>query len=204
MRRLRSDSKLNKPVPAPKSAEQLARAGGEGASTGEEAGIAVHEGEGIAGSEVFEGASPDEVLVGGARSGSMEMVEEALANGAKLNTRDGVKNTAVHYAAMLGHEEIILRLAEAGEDGPPFLNTNLKNYNGETPLVLASAEGHYGAVAALLQAGADPEIRSGDGDAPAEVAATDEIYELIQQARVAAQIPDSAIAEEESDYDSDD
>lgn len=58
------------------------------------------DGEGSAPSEEYDGASPSERLIGAAKRAQMELFEEAVADpaGVDLNAKDGLGNTALHYA----------------------------------------------------------------------------------------------------------
>lgn len=139
--------------------------------------------------ESFEGASPNERLVGGAKTDDMATLRQALADGAQINTVDGAKNSALHYAAMRGNVEILTALLAV-----PGIAVNKRNFEGDEPLSLASYNGWYDAVLLLLQAGARTDTANKHGESPADVAATDEIYELIQQAIVASTLAASGFA----------
>ncbi|KAJ4338715.1 ankyrin repeat-containing protein [Ascochyta clinopodiicola] len=67
------------------------------------------------------------------------------------------QNTALHYAAANGHNDIIkLLLSTATQTPAPFLN--LTNASGNTPLHWASLNGHLEAVKQLIEAGGDITI----------------------------------------------
>lgn len=68
-------------------------------------------------------SSAAERLIGGAKRAQMELLEEALADpaGVDINAKDGIGNTALHYAALFGHGEVVERLLSCGA------NPNAKN-----------------------------------------------------------------------------
>ncbi|KZM26744.1 ankyrin repeat-containing protein [Ascochyta rabiei] len=67
------------------------------------------------------------------------------------------QNTALHYAAANGHDDIVKLLLSTSTQKPaPFLN--LTNASGNTPLHWASLNGHLEAVKQLIGAGGDITI----------------------------------------------
>jgi len=81
-----------------------------------------------------------------AQEGKLEVIEEALANGADINDRDMHGNTALHFASFNGKIEVVKALLE--KEG---VDINAKKGSGVTALHCASQEGHTEAVKALLQ-----------------------------------------------------
>ncbi len=85
--------------------------------------------------------------------------------GADLNTRDKNKegNTALHEATLGEDEEVALLLIQSGAD------VNVANNEGATPLCFASLMGLPRVVTALLERGANPNVRM-EGVTPLHVA----------------------------------
>ena len=73
---------------------------------------------------------------------------------------------ALHYAAMSGHDEIIIFLARY--ENLLFIGSGLDDRDvlGETALIKSSKEGHSTVAKVLLEAGADPLIRGGEPRLP--------------------------------------
>ncbi len=87
-----------------------------------------------------------------ALSGHAEIVKELLAHGAMNKMVDKEKNSALHLAAMQGGLESIESLLFYGAD------VNLPNLYGETPLVMAQANGHEAAAAYLEEKGGKEKV----------------------------------------------
>lgn len=80
------------------------------------------------------------------------IVEYLLKNGAEKtinNRQEAFENTALHIAALFGHEKVVKPLCLAGID------KNSLNSNGYTPLYVACANKHCKTVKALAEAGVD-------------------------------------------------
>jgi ankyrin repeat protein len=131
------------------------------------------------------GATPDEAtrrgdtaLMQAARAGRLDMVRALLARGASVDKVGKEGTTALQWAAWgcrrrsgeptrPGYAEVIRVLIEAG--------ASLDGAGGiwkATALFLAASLGDASIVRALLEAGADPTIRNGDGVAPIARAAS--------------------------------
>ena len=123
----------------------------------------------------------------------VEMVKLLIANGVKINTKDGGGRSPLHYASMLGHQGVVELLITAGADvnmiddagnTPLHLSTqmghqivseslitkganvNAKLLRGDSPLHLAAARGRTAAVELLLARGADVNARNSSGKTP--------------------------------------
>lgn len=82
------------------------------------------------------------------RDNSSGCVEELLLNGADPLIEDMFMNIPIHYAALNGNSKIISMLLNNDKSLSVKLNSKQ-----ETPLFLASREGHTDVVAMLLQTG---------------------------------------------------
>jgi len=88
-----------------------------------------------------------------ARSGHDEIVSALLAGGADANEWTTTGVTAMHFAAQGDFHETIQALIAAGGD----VNVT-DHFQSRTPLVFAASRNATHAMAALLEAGADPSI----------------------------------------------
>lgn len=89
-------------------------------------------------------------LIAATRAGDIDEVTQLIADGADLNQATGDGMTAVHWAAQLGHAEILSSLVDAG--AKVGATTRIGDY---TPLHLASSQPNSSIVETLLAAGAD-------------------------------------------------
>ncbi len=85
-------------------------------------------------------------------------------NAKLLASRDGVKNSPLHYAALAGHNEGIIFLVNKG------IPVDAVNNDGRTPLMLALQKDSVVAVNALLSLGANPLSRDATGATPLHLA----------------------------------
>ena len=100
------------------------------------------------------------------RYGHTEVCDLLLANGGDLEEKKPVtEETALHLAAVLGHESLLQLLLSYKA------NINSKSRTGSTPRHLASQEGHLASVLTLLQAGADLLLPDDNGVLPIHLAA---------------------------------
>ena len=111
----------------------------------------------------------DRQLVGAVEAGDVEEVQRLLENGADPNTRRsaGRGYTPMHYAALKGSAPIIQQLVE--NRGRVDARSHKEQGGWVTPLRLAAAYGHAGAVRALLGAGADANARDAEGWTPLQL-----------------------------------
>ncbi|KAK4498983.1 hypothetical protein PRZ48_009494 [Zasmidium cellare] len=98
-------------------------------------------------------------LMEAAKEGHTAVVRILAQAGAVLDLRDAEQNTALILAAEEGHADVVRCLADAGA------NLNLQGDDGRTALLSAILCGgsHDKVVLALLEAGADPLIKSFGG-----------------------------------------
>ena len=76
-------------------------------------------------------SSPDKMLLTGAKTGNIELVQLAIAKGAYLNTTDEKGGTALHWAVYYNHKEVVEFLLMQGAD------PTVKDKNGITTVDLA-------------------------------------------------------------------
>ncbi|KAJ1468456.1 ankyrin repeat-containing domain protein, partial [Baffinella frigidus] len=101
------------------------------------------------------GSDHDRALWEAARSGSVDGVRKAVADGAKVEAMDGWGRTALHHAAYFAFDdaatvrELLLYAADP----------NAQDDAGFSPLMRAAAHGRVDAMRLLLSAGADIELR---------------------------------------------
>lgn len=95
-----------------------------------------------------------------AKLGQRAVVEELLATGTDVNTRDDWGATALHWAAVTGEGDITRTLIDEGAD------VNAKTQDGSLPLHWAAFLGEPDIVEFLLEAGADPSVRNQKRETP--------------------------------------
>jgi ankyrin repeat protein len=85
-----------------------------------------------------------------------------VEHGADLTRRDESGRTPLHYAAGAGQAALELLLNAGAE-------VNAQSKDGSTPLHVAVDRASVEGVQVLLRAGADPELRDGQGRAPRDL-----------------------------------
>ena len=96
----------------------------------------------------------EELLFQGASTGSLILIERAIAKGAQLETKDAFGRTSLHIAACSGHHDCLRALLEKGAQ------IDAKDNAGITSLYTAAFFGHPGCLRVLLEQGA--EIKAQD------------------------------------------
>ncbi len=109
---------------------------------------------------------PEAPVADAAQSGDIVQVRTLLQQGADVNAAQADGLTALHWAAMNNHGEIVDVLLYAGATVRP-----LTRVGGYTPLHLAARAGHAGIVTKLVAAGADPDEWTSTGVTAAHFAA---------------------------------
>ncbi|XP_066247456.1 ankyrin repeat domain-containing protein 29-like [Euwallacea similis] len=106
-----------------------------------------------------------ESLIEAATLGNLNDVMRFTSDGADINMRDAAFNTALHEAAKRGHQPVVLFLLRNGAQ-------HLPDHRGQTPLHIATAEGHIETVKTLLLRNADVNVSDGYGLTPLHLACT--------------------------------
>jgi ankyrin repeat protein len=129
-------------------------------------------------------------LIEAVRAGDVRTVQSLLGSQPALaSTRDKDGTSAVLLAYTRGHRRVLDALLAAGPDLDVFDAAALGHVNqleillgldpslaaeeradGTTPLHLAARFGHAAAARRLLDAGADPDARNGEGESAADLA----------------------------------
>ncbi|KAI0800492.1 ankyrin [Fomes fomentarius] len=149
-----------------------------------------------------DGASNNERLLAAARSDNEDLLLEIFEEGNfDINTKDGLGNTALHYAAAGGFPDVLEHLLEY--DG---CDVDLQNRTeGATPLHLAlrieDAELRKAIVESLLDAGADPKVKDKNGETVFGLVSNDdsEIRTLLRKSQAQASIAQSDVANDDDD-----
>ena len=105
-------------------------------------------------------------LLAAAQSGHTDICGLLLAHGSNVNeVEPDTKTTALHYAALNGHNALVEALLSWG------VEVNPQDFAGGTPLHLACQEGHLLCVLTLLKAGASLTLPNNQGLLPIHFAA---------------------------------
>ena len=120
----------------------------------------------------IQGGSP---LTVAARKGHTDICGLLLAHGSDVNEMElKTKNTALHKAAIYGHENVVEALLSWGA----IVDT--QSHAGTTPLYLACQPGHLACVLALLKAGARVSLPDNTGSLPIHIAAQQNRVEIVR------------------------
>jgi ankyrin repeat protein len=95
-----------------------------------------------------------------AQVGAVGDVRRLLDNGANMEERSATGARPLHWAALLGHNEVAWLLLKAGADKEAQCN------EGGTPLHYAADKGMLEVVRTLVTFGANVEAQAGDGTQP--------------------------------------
>jgi ankyrin repeat protein len=103
-------------------------------------------------------------MIKAAKTGDLARIEELLlADAALIGATDADGSTPLHYAVWKGHQEVVVKLLEAGADVKAH---NRNDHWGTTPLH-AAAHANRSAIAQLLIGhGADVEAKDLSGNTP--------------------------------------
>jgi ankyrin repeat protein len=89
-----------------------------------------------------------------AQEGSLQRVQELVANGGDINAFDEIGKTPLHYAAESEHLEVASYLIEQGAD----VNAHHEPTIGNTPLREVAGSCSLRMARLLIDAGADPTV----------------------------------------------
>ncbi len=109
-------------------------------------------------------------LLRAAKAGRKSSVRRQVGAGVDINVRDAQGRTALPYASLNGHNEMVEMLLALGAE------RNVQDDEGNTPLHLAARSDHEDTCRALLTAGADRALRNEMNQTPADVAYGDSLH----------------------------
>lgn len=110
--------------------------------------------------QVVELLERGEAVLNASRTGSLKRLESLLETDAKVNYCDQYGLTPLHVAAIKGHKDVVMLLAEYGSD------LEFQDAEGHTPLHLAVESGSKEMVEVLINRGADVNAMSKNGATP--------------------------------------
>ncbi|XP_063231902.1 mitochondrial disaggregase-like isoform X2 [Bacillus rossius redtenbacheri] len=146
-----------------------------------------------------------------AKFGHVQEIKRLAAEGCDLNRRHSLGWTALHVAAVNGHEDVVRVLLDAGvgpDSRDEFVNvyrtaldkgthsldvlakredefserlSTRANFQGFTALHYAVLADSAGVVRLLLERGADPTVENSSGHRPADYARDQELKDLLEQ-----------------------
>lgn len=109
-----------------------------------------------------------------AENGKLEVCEALIGLKADVNACTKLySSTALHYAVFEGHDKVAKLLLDSGAE------VNALTDDKRTPIFQAAFKGQLACVELLLKYGADPKLCNEESKAPADVAATDVIKEVL-------------------------
>lgn len=123
-------------------------------------------------------------LTSAARSGNLEMAEDALRNGGRLDGADANGDTPLLMAIVNQHESLALWMLDQGAA------TNVTDRAGDTPLHLAIKKGLPSVAMRLIEAGGLANATDGDGRTPLMIAVMQEDVALVRALQKAGASPD--------------
>jgi ankyrin repeat protein len=106
------------------------------------------------------GCGPSVDIHQAAREGSIEAVQQHIATGTDVSTKDGSGRTPLHNGALKGRKEIAELLIAGGAD----VNAKDGGFgDATTPLHIAALSGHMGIAELLIANGTDVNAQLDDG-----------------------------------------
>lgn len=110
--------------------------------------------------QVVEVVERGEAVLNASRTGSLKRLESLLESDAKVNYCDQYGLTPLHVAAIKGHRDVVMLLAEYGSD------LEFQDAEGHTPLHLAVESGSIEMVEVLINRGAHVNAMTKNGATP--------------------------------------
>ena len=105
-------------------------------------------------------AADDLRLVEAVKQGNRDAVRRMLTRRVDPNAKEADGSSALHWAVQANDEELVDLLIRAGASATAATEYSV------TPISLAAANGNAVVIAALLKAGADPNLDAGRRDGP--------------------------------------
>ena len=121
-------------------------------------------------------------IIEAATKGNLQKVKQLIENLADVNALNKNGYTALMFASLNGHTDIVKLLIEKGANIDAGIN--LEN---ETALMFSSKNGHIDVVKTLLEKGADVKIRDSASRTAVDYAKTPEMRELFGESNKAGQ-----------------
>ncbi|KAH8119814.1 ankyrin repeat-containing domain protein [Phellopilus nigrolimitatus] len=151
-----------------------------------------------------DGASNNERLLAAARQDNEELLLEVFNEGNfDINFKDGLGNTALHYAVSQGSTDVLEHILEHEDCDVDPIN----RLEGATPLHLAlkmrDLELRNYIVESLLEAGADTTIKDKDGDTAVDLLrpGDSELRTLMRKSQAGNSVSKGDIANDDDDAD---
>lgn len=113
-----------------------------------------------------------------ARRGNLEGVLSLISKGVDLNSRGGLENTPLHWAAGAGHRDVVRALLRSGDNRNMV---NALNERQETPLHLAVARNHRETVDLLLEFGSSTTLLNHELKSPLDLASSSELRRVLSE-----------------------
>ncbi|GFS33566.1 hypothetical protein Acr_00g0029330 [Actinidia rufa] len=139
--------------------------------------------------EVIEILERGEAVLDAARRGDLKHLQLLLDQDASVSFHDQYGLTALHIAAIKGHKDAVMMLAELGSD------LECRDNEEHTPLHLAVEGGHVETVEVLINRGANVNSRSNKGATPlyaARAMGYDDITQLLVERGASSSLPSTS------------
>ena len=115
-------------------------------------------------------------LMEAASKGRFEYIDSLVKNGAKINSKDERKRTALHYAAENSLKSLVKLIKNKA-------NLNVRDEANQTPLMIAARTGNYKGAKELLKNGAKKNLKDDTGLTAAQIAEEEGFLQLAKYIR---------------------